>query len=119
MAENQHNSPKPGVSPGISLKTVDGIPKPVGIDVSKAARVMAVLEYHEKLQAENDGKSPQTIRQLLTTHARMTEGLMLEYISAFGAHGKAVIQRYIQNQSERGRAQYEEELARARKSILG
>lgn len=112
MPENQGNSAQK-----LSLDSTSEAVRWVDPDVTKAARVMAVLELHEKLQYENGGKSPKTLRQLLMEHVNLHEGLLLSYISAFGAHGKTVITRFIQNQPERGQAQYEEELRAARQTI--
>ena len=63
--------------------------------VEDVGRTLAVLDKHAKLPRNGNGVASVTIRQLMRQEAPNVDGILLEYICAFGAHGKTALEHYV------------------------
>lgn len=69
-------------------------PQPIMFPAN-AVEAMAILTIHGELEKDENGIGIMTLRQLCETCAPRLDGLLREYVCAFGQHGKTVITRYI------------------------
>ena len=58
-------------------------------------RTLAVLDKHATLARDERGVATTTIRQLMKKEVPDVDGILLDYICAFGAHGRVVLERYV------------------------
>ena len=69
-------------------------PQPI-VFPNNVVEAMAILTIHGELEKNENGIGVMTLRQLCETCAPRLDGLLREYVCAFGQHGKTVITRYI------------------------
>lgn len=69
-------------------------PQPITFPAN-VVEAMAIITIHGELEKDEKGIGIMTLRQLCETCAPRLDGLLREYVCAFGQHGKTVITRYI------------------------
>lgn len=80
---------------GLDLSRVsEGSPRIWG-DYKAAVQIMGVILYHNSLPKDEKGVASATIRTLLSKFVPNCTGMLRDYVCAFGAHGLAVLKRYL------------------------
>lgn len=87
------------MSESINFRKVnDGVAQPTQQSVTfpnNVVEAMAILTIHGELEKDEKGVGNLTLRQLCAKCAPRLDGLLREYVCAFGQHGKTVITRYV------------------------
>lgn len=101
VVEKVNQSTTASVAEGKSVGSGDGAKPAIEKNtLESVTSVLAVLSIHGELPKDNSGVAALTIRQLLRKFVPGLNPLLVEYICAFGAHGIAVLMRYIRNNVE-------------------
>lgn len=92
---------------GLDLSRVfEDSPRTLG-DYKTAVRIMGVILYHNSLPKDEKGVATATIRILLTKFAPSCTGMLRDYVCAFGAHGLAVLKRYLVREYGKDKADFD------------
>lgn len=79
-------------------------------DYKIAVQIMGVILYHNSLPKDEKGVATATIRTLLIKFVPACTGMLRDYVCAFGAHGLAVLKRYLVREYGKDKADFDESI---------